>query len=80
MEIVQSDLHKNKSREFDERSTHFLYVDHFISYLTFHLCDVWRLLGEKWCWSLLGLEGMGFSFYGNSLEIVLLSNFFWNLA
>jgi len=47
MEILQSDLHKNKSGEFDESSKHFRFVDHFISYLTFELCDVWRLLGEN---------------------------------
>ena len=48
---------KNEFREFDKRSKQFLSSDHFINSHNLSLDNLWILLGEKWCWSLLGLKG-----------------------
>ena len=47
-------------REFDSRSKHFLFSNHFINS---HNLISWQgvnklLLGENWCWSPLGLKGL----------------------
>ena len=45
-------------REFDERPKHFSFGDLFFIPITFLFEDVLMLLGENWCWSLLGLNGL----------------------
>ena len=47
---------KKLLREFNKRSRHFLFGDHLAILITFSLDNVWILLGENWCWSLLGLK------------------------
>ena len=49
---------KNKLREFDNRSRHFLLCDHFINSHNLSLDSVWILFGEIWSWSLLALKGL----------------------
>ena len=49
---------KNELREFNNRSKNFLLGDHFINSHNLSFDNVWILLGENWCWSLLGLKGL----------------------
>ena len=61
IQILQTDLRtfsliKNKLREFDKRSKIFLFVIIWLILIDFALDNLWILLGENWCWSLLGRE------------------------
>ena len=45
---------KSYLREFDEKLKHFFFGDHFTNSQNLSLDYEWILLGENWCWSLLG--------------------------
>ena len=45
---------KNLLREFDKRSL----VIILSTLITISLGNIWILLGENWCWSILGLKGL----------------------
>ena len=51
---------KNKFRKFNKRSkiVNDLFVINLLILLDFALDNQWILLGENWCWSLLGLKGL----------------------
>ena len=63
IQILQTDLSQlivkgDVGNYFDKRSKHFLYGDHLLILITLSLDNVWILLGENCCWSLLALKGL----------------------
>ena len=63
IQILQTGLYiyislKNKLREFDNRSRHFLLSGYSINSHNLSLDSVWILFGVIWSWSLLGLKGL----------------------
>ena len=60
---------KNELREFDKRSKHFLWGDHFINSHNLISWNCMDIVRGNWCWSQLGLKGLNtnmflFPFYG----------------
>ena len=63
---------KNQLREFDNRSKHFLFSEHFINSHNHFLGNIWILLGENWCWSLSGVNGLRYSKFQESSTFIFL--------
>ena len=61
-QILQTDLYtfpsQNKLGEIDKRSEILLFVIIWLILIDVALDNLWILLGENWCWSLLGLKGL----------------------
>ena len=49
---------RNELGEIDKRSEIFLFVIIWLILIDVALDNLWILLGENWCWSLLGLKGL----------------------
>ena len=62
MQILQTDLHTFPSKisweNFITDQRFFPFVIILLILIDFALDNLWILLGENWCWSLLGLKGL----------------------
>ena len=61
IQILQTDLHTFPLRISWENlitDQGILFGDHLLIPITVALDNYWILLGENWCWSLLGLKGL----------------------
>ena len=54
--------------EIDKRSEIFLFMITWLTLIDVALDNLWILLGENWCWSLLGLKGLRHQRYRRVLD------------